>query len=112
MALAPSAGMMRGIPINFFDAAAAAQGNSLDYALLPRASLVTWQSSFAGAPASVTLQILTSNDGTNYSVTDSSTAVGGEIRTFQTSARFIRARINAISGGSGVTVQVVAKPIG
>lgn len=104
--------LMRGVSYKLFDLADSGTGNSDPIALLPRACLVTWQTYYGTAPASITVQIQTSNDGTNFFTTASSTAVGGEIGSFQTSAKFIRARINAISGGDDITVEVIAKPIG
>lgn len=103
--------LMRGVGQLLFDAGAASTGNSDIYALLPKAQLVTWQTRFGTAPASVTMQIQTSNDGTNFFATASSTTVGGELGSFQTAAKFIRARVNAISGGAEVTVEVVSKPL-
>jgi len=94
---------------NLFDAAASGTGDSTAFALPARATQITWQTSFSSAPASITVQIKTSNDGLTYTTVDSSTVVGGESKTFVTSALFIKARINAISGGSGITVSVVPK---
>ena len=103
--------LMRGVSFKLFDAVAAAIANSSSAALLPRANLITWQTYFGTNPSAVTIQIQTSNDDTNWFTTASSTTVAGEVGTFQTSAKFIRARINAITDGVGVTVEIVAKPL-
>jgi streptogramin lyase len=103
--------LMRGVSFKLFDAAAAAVGNSASVALLPRASLVTWQTYFGTNPGAVEIQIQTSNDDTNWFTTDSSTEVAGEVGTFQTSAKHIRARIESITDGAEVTVEIVAKPL-
>lgn len=95
-----------GIPVKFFDATATTVATGTTYAFPSLTLNCTWQTSFTVAPASITVQLKTSNDNSSFAVIDSSTAVGGEIRTFTTSARFVQARINASSGGSGATVQI------
>lgn len=103
--------LLLGIPQKLFDAAASGTGNSLSYSLPARASQLTWQTSFGSNPASITLQLQTSLDGTIWNTIDSSTTVTGEIRTINSSAIFVRARINAISGGTLITVSVVGKQV-
>lgn len=100
-----------GSAYSLFDVATATISNSDPVALPGLASQVTWQSFFGTNPASITLQILTSNDNISYSVVDSSTVVTGSIQTFQTSALFVKARINAISGGVGVSISIVPKQV-
>jgi hypothetical protein len=98
-----------GVPVNLFGAATVTTGNSTAYALLPLASQCTWQSSFGSAPASITLQLQTSNNNSVYSTIDTSTSTAGEVRTINTSATQVRARINASSGGTAITVSIVCK---
>lgn len=95
-----------------FDAVASGTANSTVYALPVRGTLITWQTSFGSAPASITLQLQTSLDNLSWSTVDTSTSTTGEDRTINTAALFVRARINAISGGSGITVQVDCKDAG
>lgn len=96
---------------NLFDAAAASIANSISYGLPVRATIVTWQTSFGSAPASCTILLQGSNDNVTWNTIDTSTAVGGEIRTITTAVTFVRARINAISGGAEVTVSLIAKVV-
>jgi len=95
-----------------FDEHAASTGNSSDFALPSRSCLVSWQFWFGTDPDAVSIQILTSLDGTNFNVTDSDTTAAGTLKTFQTSAKFIRARIDSITSGDKVSLIVIAKPIG
>src|ERR1043165_1130109 len=93
---------------NLFSAHAASTGDGTAFALPSQNALTcTWQSSFSSAPASITLQLKTSNDNSTYATVDTSTSVSSEARTFTTSARFVNARINAVSGGSGISVTIV-----
>lgn len=92
-----------------FDAIASGTGNSTAYSLPASATQVTAQTIFGTAPASITVQIQTSLDNSNWTTVASSTNVNGETLTFNTSALYIRARINAISGGDAITVIVVPK---
>lgn len=103
--------LVAGIPSLSFDAAAITVGNGTSFGLSSEANQITWQSSFAAAPDAISLVIQTSNDGTNWNTSDTSTSVTGEIRTFATSANHIRARIaSATAGsGSGLTVTIIAK---
>jgi len=94
---------------NLFDLTSSGIKYSSAFALPARATQITWQTIFGTAPASITVQIKTSNDGLTYTTVDSSTVVGGESKTFVTSALFVKARINAISGGANITVTVVPK---
>jgi len=97
--------------IKLFDAAAAAISNSAERALPDLATQIQWTTLFGTAPASCTIQIQTSLDGTNWTTADSSTSVTGETRVFNSSALFVLARINAITGGAEVTVQLISKPV-
>src|SRR5438445_89364 len=98
-----------GISEKLFDAVASATGNSSAFSLPARATQTTWQTSFSSAPASITVQLQTSLDNLNWNTIDTSTSTTGEDRTIATSALFVRARINAVSGGSGITVSLICK---
>ncbi len=98
-----------GIPVKLFDATTATIQNSVSFALPSLQTQCTWQSIFAVTPASVTLQLQISNDNTTFSIADTSTSVTSESRTVNFSSGFVRARINAISGGSGITVSINCK---
>jgi hypothetical protein len=71
---------------------------------------IRWQTLFGTAPTSVNIALQTAmNDvDAQYATIDSSTATAGEARTVSgVRAKFIRAKLTAISGGSGVTVQIL-----
>ena len=71
---------------------------------------IRWQTLFGTAPASVNIALQTAmNDvDAQYATIDSSTATAGEARTITgVRAKFVRAKVTAISGGSGVTVQIL-----
>ena len=72
---------------------------------------VRWQTIFGTAPTLVNISLQAANDDvdSHYQNIDSSTATTGEARTVSgVRAKFIRAKVNSSSGGSGVTVQVLA----
>ena len=71
---------------------------------------IRWQTLFGTAPTSVNIALQTAmNDvDAQYATIDSSTATAGEVRTVTgVRANFIRAKVTAISGGSGVSVQIL-----
>jgi hypothetical protein len=103
--------LLKDIPVTLFDAVAASTGNSTAYALPANATQVEYQTSFGSAPASITIQIQTSLDNINWSTVSSSTSTSGETKVFNSSGIYVRARINAVSGGSGITVLLVAKEV-
>lgn len=98
-----------GIPSKSYDAATVSVGNGTVYALLGVSNLVTWESSFSSSPSAISLLIQTSLDNSTWSTVHTSTSTTGESRIFNTSALFIRARIASATGGSGITVNIVAK---
>jgi hypothetical protein len=72
---------------------------------------VCWQTIFVTAPSaiSITLQAALDDVDAHYQTIDTSTAATGETRTVTTvNAKFIRAKLTSITGGTGVTVQVLA----
>lgn len=86
-------------------------GDGNIFALPVVATQFTWQSSFVGAPGAISIQILTSLDGVNFALADSSTNIAGEGKTALSSAAFIKARIDTLTIGSctSVTVGVIAE---
>ena len=69
-----------------------------------------WQTIFGTTPSavSVLLQTAPTDVDSLYATIDTSTATAGEARTVTgVRANFIRAKVSSISGGSGVTVQVL-----
>lgn len=100
-----------------FNSEAPATGSSSQQFALPsyggfpeNGRTIRWQTLFGTAPASVNIALQTAmNDvDAQYATIDSSTATSGEARTVSgVRAKFIRAKVTAISGGSGVTVQIL-----
>jgi hypothetical protein len=71
---------------------------------------IRWQTLYGTAPTSVSVLLQTAmNDvDAQYATIDTSSATAGEARTVTgVRGNFIRAKISAISGGSGVTVQIL-----
>jgi hypothetical protein len=71
---------------------------------------VRWQTSFGTAPSavSVVLQSALVDADAQYSTIDTSSATAGEARTVSgVRGNFLRAKVSSITGGSGVTVQVL-----
>ncbi len=71
---------------------------------------IRWQTIFGTAPSaiSVVLQTAMSDVDAQYSTIDTSAAAGGEARTVSgVHGNFIRAKISSITGGSGITIQVL-----
>ena len=69
-----------------------------------------WQTIFGTAPSavSVVLQTALNDADAQYSTIDTSTQTAGEARTVTgVRGNFIRAKVSSITGGSGVTVQVL-----
>ncbi|HKF53139.1 MAG TPA: hypothetical protein VKB26_12570 [Candidatus Acidoferrales bacterium] len=71
---------------------------------------IRWQTIYGTAPTNVSVLLQTAmNDvDAQYATIDTSTATAGEARTVSgVRGNFIRAKVNTISGGSGVTVQIL-----
>jgi hypothetical protein len=68
---------------------------------------VSWQTSYATTPTSVTVQLQASDvdADANYATVDSSTNTAGERKTTAgVRARFIRWKLNAQTGGGAITI--------
>lgn len=73
---------------------------------------VTWQTIYATPPAVADIVIELSLDGINWSTKDTTTNVNGELRTFETSARFIRAAmLDDMTEGVVTTVEISIRKI-
>jgi len=71
---------------------------------------IRWQTAFGSAPSavSVVLQSALTDSDAQYSTIDTSSATAGEARTVTgVRGNFLRAKVSSITGGSGVTVQVL-----
>ena len=71
---------------------------------------VRWQTICGTSPSavSIVLQTAMTDADAQYTTIDTSTAAGGEARTITgVRGNFIRAKVSSITGGSGVTVQIL-----
>jgi hypothetical protein len=71
---------------------------------------IRWQTIFGTAPTSVSMVLQTAmiDSDAQYTTVDTSTVTAGEARTVTgVRGKFIRAKVSAITGGSGVTVQLL-----
>lgn len=90
-------------------------GASFGNALTPGGAGVlqnfTWQTVTTGSPASVSVTLEGSLDGTNWVTLDTSTSTGGEIRGVSGKpVAFLRADVGTLSGGTNPTVAVTIQP--
>lgn len=101
-----------GSPVNSLDALAGTTAtNGTEYALPGnKACAITWQVIFSSAPSAVNVVLQLSNDGVTFVTADTSTLTTGEIRTVNTSAKFVRARLVSKTGGGTTTVSLVTQP--
>lgn len=100
-----------------FNAEAPAAGQSSQQFALPsyagfpeNGRTIRWQTIYGTSPSaiSVALQTAMTDADAQYTTIDTSTATAGEARTVTgVRANFIRAKVSSITGGSGVTVQVL-----
>ena len=97
-------------PVKLIDAVAGT-GAGDTFALPVRSVVLAWQTAFDVNPAAVSITLEVSIDGVAWTVLDTSTVVGGEVRTIQdvTAALFIRANVGTNTGDKTVTVTLVAK---
>ena len=86
-------------------------GASATFGLPTRLTLLSYQTSFNVAPAVIDIDIDISIDGINWTTIDTTTAVGGEVRTITnpTAALFVRANVITNTGNRQVTLTLVAK---
>lgn len=71
---------------------------------------IRWQTLFGTSPSAINVALQTAMTGADaqYTTIDSSTATAGEARTVTgVRANFIRAKVSSITGGSGVTVELL-----
>ena len=81
------------------------------FALQTRTVYITWQTTFDVNPAAVNITLEVSLDAVNWTVVDTTTAVGGEVRVISPpfSAAFIRANVVTNTGDRAVTLTLLAK---
>ncbi len=71
---------------------------------------IRWQTLYGTAPSAVSiiLQAAMNDADAQYATIDTSSATSGEARTITgVRGNFIRAKLSSITGGSGITVQVL-----
>jgi hypothetical protein len=71
---------------------------------------IRWQTIYGSSPSavSIVLQTAMSDVDAQYTTVDTSSATGGEARTVSSvRGNFLRAKVSSITGGSGVTVQIL-----
>jgi hypothetical protein len=83
-----------------------------DYAGFPdQGRTIRWQTIFGTAPTAVNISLQAANDDvdSHYQNIDSTTLTAGEARSVTgVNAKFLRGKVNSITGGSGITVQLLA----
>ncbi|MFZ0416119.1 MAG: hypothetical protein WAM15_14870, partial [Candidatus Acidiferrales bacterium] len=100
-----------------FNAESLAAGQASQQFALPNYSgfpengrTVRWQMIYGTAPSAVSIVLqtaMTDADG-QYATIDTSTATAGESRSVSgVRGNFIRAKVSSITGGTGVTVQIL-----
>jgi len=73
-----------------------------------RQTSFTWETSYVGGPASVSVSILVSNDNLNWTTIDTSTNTSGETRFVANyPVQFIAASVGTLSGGTSPTAIVI-----
>ena len=95
--------LMIGVPYDF-----GTTFPSISVAMPARRVQLTWQSCATVAPDAVDLSLEASDDDVTWDEIDASTVVG-EIRTVNTSCRFLRLGAGSITNGTTNSVQIVAK---
>ena|SRR5690348_10444012 len=72
---------------------------------------VRWQTLYGTAPTAVSMVLQTAlvDSDAQYTTIDTSTVTAGEARTVtNVRGKFLRAKVSSITGGSGISVQVLA----
>ena len=100
-----------GVVHKFFDASAAAATTNSTPIAVPQKSIkspqkLTWQTFYSATPTAITINIQGSLDEVNWSTLDSTTATGGEVKTFEHQLNFLRAQIAAKTGSFNTTVMI------
>lgn len=81
--------------------AVGAPSTGVTFAAPAKACIVAWQVFFGTAPASDTIELQASNDGVTFTPIDNTvTTVTGSMRMTMSSARFLRAVMTAVAGGT------------
>lgn len=67
---------------------------------------IIWGVTFSSAPSAVDVILEASLDGTTWYTLDEMTNTAGEYRTLSSFlGKFVRARVDSVTGGSGITVE-------
>jgi len=89
---------------------AAAIGAGAEFAIpLPNfgSPNISWQTIFSGPPASITVLLEASLDGSTWATIDTSTSTAGEIRNIVGTYNFLRINNSAVTGGAGLFLSVI-----
>lgn len=107
----PTTSIPLSYPVNLLTAITVT-GAGAAFALPAKSVVLSWQASYDVAPAAVSITLEVSIDGVLWTVLDTTTAVGGEVRTIAnpTSAIFVRVNVGTNTGSRAATVIIVAKP--
>jgi len=100
-----------GLARNVLDAIENDAVESSVFALPANATVVEWQTVFGEAPDAIDIDILTSTNGVDFEVIETTTDVSGETGNFVTAAVFVQAIINSVTGGTTTTVILVPKQV-
>lgn len=98
-----------GIVKTVFSAATLSVSNTDSYSLLGLSSQLTYQYWFSSNPSAVSIVVQESLDNVHWSTIATSTTTTGASGTVCTSAPYIRAGVASVTGGSAITLQLVAK---
>jgi hypothetical protein len=105
--------ILKDIPFATFNGASLTASNGLIAALPARAVYLAWQVTYTGSPNPVSVVLEVSIDGTNFVTLDSSTTITGDVKTIAapTAALFVRGRVVSVTGGTLITMNIVAKSV-
>lgn len=100
--------ILHGTPVKTFDAAPAATGAGVPFALPARAGALQWQTFFGTNPATIVIDLEASLDNIHWDAIDSSTVAAGEMRTFTIlGGKFIRGNITTITGAGAEVTMII-----
>ena len=96
--------------IVFFQSVTTVNGTvSVVAAVSNRINRITWQVNYDSAPGTAQIFMEGSLDNQNWAIIDTSTNTAGEIREFNSSAKFIRVRVGTMDSNRTVTVTTRGK---
>lgn len=107
--LIPSVTAFELVPVG---TAVGAPSTGTTFAAPAKACIISWQVFFGTAPGSTTIELQASNDGVTFTPIDNTTTlVTGSMRITQSSARFLRAVMTAVAGGTTWGCIISAAPL-